>query len=130
MVQSLRLSGRIQLQVAIVAPNRKKHNVPVSRNVVRLVVRRTSLRALGAVCLPRVLRMTSAVMTVQRGGAGCLMLMSWSGQRAFVYSWAQRKIIYPKLIGALKLENQSAATSNALITSYADMSLMAQQSSN
>lgn len=90
-------------QYLLVAPNRKKHNVPVSRNFVRLVVRRTSLRLLGAVCLPRILRMTSAVMTVQRGGAGCLMLMSWSGQRAFVYSWAQRKIVHPKSIGDSKV---------------------------
>lgn len=90
-------------QYLLVAPNRKKHNVPVSRNFVRLVVRRTSLQVLGAVCLPRILRMTSAVMTVQRGGAGCLRLMSWSAQQAFVYSWAPRKIVHPKPIGDLKV---------------------------
>lgn len=87
----------------LVAPNRKKHNVQVSRQFVCLVVRRASLRVIGAVCLPRILRMTSAVMTVQRGGAGCLGLMSWSAQQAFVYSWAPRKIVHPKPIGDLKV---------------------------
>jgi hypothetical protein len=82
----------------LVAAIRKKHNVPVGRCFVRLTVRRASLRILNAICLPRLLRMTSAVMIVQRGGAGCLMLMAREGQQAFVYSWAPRRIVHPKVL--------------------------------
>lgn len=70
----------------LVAPNRSRHDREVSDEFVLRKVRRASLRAIGAVCTPKVLRITAAVMYADRAGGGVLERMGWGDRIAFFYT--------------------------------------------
>jgi hypothetical protein len=88
------LSNPVNMHL-LVAPSRGRQAGPVGKTFVSQVIRRLSMRVFGVPCQSKILQMTSGVMTVERGGAGCLALMGWEGQRAFVYSWAPRRYVAP-----------------------------------
>jgi hypothetical protein len=80
----------------LVAPGRSRHNTPVGKVFVWQVIRRASLRVLGATCSPNTLRKTVAVMFADRAGAGILRWMGWDEQQAFAYTWAERETVHPQ----------------------------------
>jgi len=79
-----------------IAPNKARHNTPVSGFYVRKLVQNGSLRAVGAPCNPNILRKTAGVLFADRAGAGVLRWMGWDEQQAFTYAWATRELISPQ----------------------------------
>jgi hypothetical protein len=80
----------------LIAPSTARHNTPVGKVLVWEIVRKTSLRVLGAACNPNTLRKTAGVMFADRAGAGILRWMGWDDQQAFAYTWAARETIHPQ----------------------------------
>ncbi len=80
----------------LVSPGQSRHIMPVGYVFVWQVVRRASLRVLGATCTPNTLRKTVGVMFADRAGAGILRWMGWDDQQAFAYTWAERTMIQPQ----------------------------------
>jgi hypothetical protein len=72
-----------------------RHNIPVGRWFVGEIVHRASKRVLGAVCTPKILRLTAALMFVDRANGGILKWMGWSTEQGFNYMWASREVIHP-----------------------------------
>jgi site-specific recombinase XerD len=76
--------------------SRLRRNQPVSAQYITSVVRRATVRVLGAECNPATLRKTAGVLLADSAGAGMLEWMGWEAQQAFIYTWAARKAVDPK----------------------------------
>lgn len=77
----------------LIAQGFAHHSAPVSEGVVTEIVRRASVRVLGMVCYPNVLRKTVATLLSDQEGPGILHWLGWGQQQAFVYAWAPREVI-------------------------------------
>ena len=81
-------------------------NLPAAHDFVGNIVRRASLKVLGAACNPSTLRKTAGVMFADRAGGGILRWMGWEEQQAFGYTWMPREVIHPKLLDRFHDTNQ------------------------
>jgi hypothetical protein len=77
--QREQMSSNPRNRYLLIAPNKARHNTPVSHVFVWKIVREASLRVLGAACNPTMLRKTAGVMFADRAGAGVLRWMGWDG---------------------------------------------------
>lgn len=81
----------------LVTPERSQYD-PISRMSLTRILKRASLRVLGATCNVSTLRKTAALIFVDRVGSSILSFMGWSSSAAYSYEWADRKEILPRVI--------------------------------
>lgn len=84
------------------SPITGRHNIPVGRGYVNMLVRQVSQRVLGKVCNANTLRKTVGLMFTDRSGAGVLRFMGWDSQQAFRYYWAERILVHPQELNAME----------------------------
>ena len=89
----------------ITAPGQTRHAKAVSSAFILRVVQRASQRAIKAICTPKLLRITAAVMYTDQAGAGVLNWMGWGILQAFFYSWGPREVIHPQPIDSFLSED-------------------------
>ncbi len=99
------------IRYIFVSPTRGRHNMPVGPVYIWTVIRQVSLDVLGVACNPQLLRQTAAVYVTDHSGPGMLPWMGWREQRAFVYSWAPRTLVYPQTPPSVSsLDDEDALT--------------------
>jgi hypothetical protein len=86
----------------LIAQGVAHHLAPVSEGVVTEIVRRASLRILGMVCSPSVLRKTVATILSDQQGPGILHWLGWGQQQAFAYAWVPREVISPQTLAPVQ----------------------------
>ncbi len=82
----------------LLAHKRAHHCAPVSEWVVTEIVRRASLKVLGSVCSPHILRKTVATLFADQSGPGILHFLGWGQQQAYAYAWVSREIVQPHAV--------------------------------
>ncbi len=88
-----------------VIPQSVRRNTPVSMRVVREIIRRASLKAVGADCTPQTLRLTAMTLLADSASGSILHNHGIKGQRAFFFDWAARELVQPEEPGERWVSN-------------------------
>jgi hypothetical protein len=89
-----------------VDPRSVRRNTPVSNRVVRQVIRRASLRIIGADCKPQLLRITAMRLLADFAGGSVLHRFGVQSRRAFNYNLVPMEVVVPEKPGDLWMSNR------------------------